>query len=226
MAIAVVTSATGTFDGVDDATTGAINTTGADLLVIITSKAGDGVAATVNDSKSNTWTGLTMREVASGERVQIFYATNVAGLVGSGHTFTAVGSFMSLAVIAFSGCHTTAPYDSLESGADTFGTTLQPGSLTPSQANCVVVQGLSFNTVQSGAVSINSSYTIQDQLDRISGDRMGVASAYLVQGAAAATNPTWTAATTSMAAVAAVFKEAGGGGGGAVVRNLTLLGVG
>lgn len=206
-------SATATDDSFSQAITASLDSTGADIIFAAVAKNGNGVAATMADNKGNTWNGLTAREVTAGERIQIFYAINPT--VGSGHIFTGGGTFVSMVVAGFSGGHLSSPFDTgRESGNDTFGTTLSPGSITPSVNDALVLQALAFNTVQSGLVAISAGYTIIAQLDRIGAARMGIALAFQRQTTAAATNPTWTAALTSMAAVSAAFIPATGGGGG------------
>ncbi len=100
------------------------------------------------------------------------------------------------------------PFD-VENGAIQYvGTTLQPGSVTPSENNELIVTGLGF--YPSGVLSVNSSFTISDQVNYVSSAAMGLGAAYLVQGTAGAVNPTWTDSTTatSLAAVIATFKAA------------------
>src|SRR5690242_7960475 len=73
--------------------TDAVNSTGADLIVLAVSYYGpDGPPSSITDNKSNTWTALTQQEGASGG-VRMYYCQ--APTVGSGHVFT-VGIYGSV----------------------------------------------------------------------------------------------------------------------------------
>lgn len=204
-------------------TSASLDTTGANLLVIVAIWYAPAGVITVSDSKSNTWTPRT--EYTSGgsnARVQIYY--NVAGTVGTGHTFTVAGTskFPSIWVLAASGSHGT-PYAS-ENGANTSSaTSLQPGSVTPPEDGCLVVTGLDCYTGTSA--NIGSGYTAMVE-DYLASNHLGGGGAYLIQGTAAAINPTWSWTTTGEAvACQAVFKS-DGITGGATAHNLLLLGCG
>src|SRR5690349_3343729 len=88
--------------GSGGSTTSAIDTTGADFIVVgvLYSQAHH---PTVSDSKSNTWTAVGSAHDSSQEGVQLYFCHNPT--VGSGHTFSALASssFASPFVIAFSG---------------------------------------------------------------------------------------------------------------------------
>lgn len=213
MAIALVAKiAAGSSDGLS-VTTGTIDTTGATLLVAVATGTGS-ADPTISDSKSNSWTELTDETVPGGESVRLFYS--IPSSVGAGHTVTVddSGHRPSVVFYSFSGTHATTPFDQESAGGNNFGSTVQPGSVTPSEDNCVIVQGVAFNV--NGTFSINGSYThTGDGTDYISNDgtnRHGVGGAYLIQTTATATNPTWThnPGSSSLAAVGAVFKAAGG----------------
>ena len=115
----VANTAKGTADTVS-VTTDAIDTTGADLIVINTATfitSDRGVAVT--DSKGNTWTPLTQYD-GSDSTTRLYYSLNPT--VGTGHTFTATSTgtvavvYPSIQVSAWSGAHDTASYD-VENGA-------------------------------------------------------------------------------------------------------------
>lgn len=170
MAIAFIDSTIAEGSG---ATSGSIDTTGANLIVVCVGSnySGPQVSA-ITDSKSNTWTALTGRgAVAKG---RIFYCLNPT--VGSGHTFTNSADGDRLFALAFSGVDS---YENDSGAADAD----QPGSLTPSlDGSLLVTMMRDF----AGNLSINSGFTIAE-LD--SGNDSGAA--YLIQLTAAAVNPTW-----------------------------------
>lgn len=186
-------------------TTPSINTTGATFLVAIIGDQSGGVAPVMSDSKSNTWINRTSYSTSVASRSTIAYVNNPT--VGTGHTFTitSAGNFPSICVAAFSGTEIVSVYD-VENGSFTNGaTSLQPGSITPSGNNYLVISGNGFNGTQT--LSINSSFTITDQQQYGAGNNYGTALAYLVQGAAAAVNPTWSWGSSNFAAASiASFK--------------------
>ena len=185
------------------------NTTGATLLVMILSTYANVAEPTPTDSNTNTWTPLTAQTYTGVLRVRIWYVVNPT--VGPGHTFqaTATGVYPTLVVGAFAGVTVTAPFD-VQNGAIAAATTaIQPGSVTPAQANEIVITGLSTDN-GSSAIGINLGYTIvaTEPADNFN---EGTSMAYLVQTAAAATNPTWAwTGSVRIASVIAAFKDAGG----------------
>lgn len=206
-----------------NATSTAVNTTTATLVVVLGVASSSGTMV-VSDNKTNTWSTLTPTEVGGGEMAQLFFMT--AGTVGAGHTFTITASngFSSVCVAAFSGTTGSSLLDLEAAGGTAFGTTVQPGSITPSANNYLHVTGVAFNVA--GTMTISASHTIAAQVD-VGAFTRGGALAYDIQTTATARNPTWTNTnTSSMAAVAASLKDVAGGGGGGTVPRGTLLGVG
>lgn len=199
--------------GVNGGTTGAIDTTGASFLVLAVGWYVGGTAPSVSDSKSNTWVPLTQQSFGGVSSSRLYYS--IAPTVGSGHTFTASGSssYSSICVLAFSGSH-ASPYDQ-ENGSGATSSTIQAGSLTPSEDNCLVVAGVCPSD-GSGNISINGGFTEYDIIWVI-GNNEGCGIGYLIQTTAAAANPTWTMdASSAVTATIATFKAAAGGGGGGV----------
>lgn len=203
----------GSSDGLT-VTTDPIDTSTAKLIVLVLTGTSDTTGGP-SDNKSNTWTALTEEVVVGGERVILYYC--ISPTVGSGHTFTwtpSAGSRPSVAAQAFS--HDGTPvFDQENVGGSAFGSSVQPGSVTPSADNCLIVQGIAFNV--SGTLSINESYVFagdsSDYSDKDASNKLGIGAAHLIQTSATATNPTWThnPGSSSLAAVGAVFKSTGGG---------------
>lgn len=201
------------YTGAVGGTSAGVDTTGADLIVVqVIWSLGGGTAIepTLSDNKSNTWTPLTVQQVANGVCGRILYCQ--APTVGSGHTFTLGGSPIAVPALymaAFSGS-TASPADQ-QNGTHTTSsiTSVQPGSITPSQDNCLVVTGLGMAGTSGPAV--DSGFTITDSAALAGGVNYGAGLAYLVQGSAAAINPTWswTGASTQTIATIASFKPAG-----------------
>ena len=185
-------------------TTSSVDTTGANLLVVAVSYYGSANDPTLSDSKGNTWTGLTARESnGTSPAVRLYWCKPTS--VGSGHTFTAAqaGSFPVVSMSAFSGA-ATSPYDQ-ESGTAvaTGSTSYQPGSITPSENNCVLVTGVA---TAGTSHSVNSSFNAT-ATDNLASNHIGGGIAYKIQTTAGAENPTWSWTTsTNRAAAMASFK--------------------
>lgn len=201
----IATASAACTSGNTTATTAAIDTTGANLLAAVIVDY-DGVTSTIadaSDSKANTWTPLTTRKTVGDERVTIWYSVPTS--VGSGHTFTAsrAGTFPSIHVVAATGALAT-PFD-VENGATTTGTTIQPGSITPSTNGTLIITGVAASNEATG-FSIGSGFTQLGNFTNTANHQAG-SGAYLVQNPAAAINPTWTAvANTTHSAAIAAFK--------------------
>ena len=193
--------------GFNGGTSGSINATGANLLVACVSWHATGPVPTFSDSKGNPWTQAVESREFLDYYIRLYYSVPTA--VGSGHTFTAAGpgSMASINVTAWSGA-TASPLDQT-AGEGVGGTTIQPGPVTPTQndellISCLTNTGDTSNTSR----SINGGFTISGQ---IGADHTiystSIAGAYLVQTTAATANPTWSYPVDNTAnAVIATFK--------------------
>lgn len=177
-------------------TTPAINTTGATFFVAAVTSWEPSVEVAVTDTQGNAWTNLPAFFNTGNTRVRLSYATSA--LVGPSHTFSYLGpgtgnqAFCALAVAAFRGIRLVAPLDG-QSGTPPSGasvTTLQPGSVTPTQSAALLVTALGFDNSQT--VTVNLGFTITNQVNYGGSMNFGIALAYLVQATPAAINPTWT----------------------------------
>jgi hypothetical protein len=188
-------------------TIGPLDTTGADLLVIVlASSDAEPPSQSGTDSKGNTWTALTASVRAGWSQCRIWYCVP-GSKVGTGHavTWTASGSFyLSGYFAAFSGCNPIGTVDQ-QSGA---ANATSPGSITPSQNNELVVAGIS--AWPQPVVSVDASMTLLGANVRDGGSNYCTCGiAYKIQTTAAPINPAW---NTSDALVIASFKSASGGG--------------
>lgn len=173
--------------GLHGGTSPAMDTTGADLILISLSWYPNFTPSPVpTDSKSNTWTGLTARTQGNSKH-QFFYCLNPT--VGTGHTFTVSGSLFAPAWViqAFAG---VGSFDQ-QIGTTGSGTpaSIQPGSLTPSANNALVVTGIG-GEMPSG-LSVTGGLT-QTTIHWVSGSNLAAATGWAVQTTATAINPTWT----------------------------------
>ncbi len=199
--------------GSSSATTGSVDSTGADLAVIFSARLAF-AGVTFSDSKGNTYTALTSVRHSIFDH-SLAYCLNPT--VGSGHTFTTSGaSEPSVECELFGGVDA---YDQ-ESGFGGATLTPQPGSITPPEDGCLFVTGL--NADNNSSWSINSSFTLAASINSSPGTYAGSASAYKIQTTAGAENPTWTATgNANTVTTMATFTPTAGGGGGGFIDNTT-----
>lgn len=194
-------------------TTNAVDTSGADLLVVECAFLSF-TSPTFSDSKGNTWNGPLSHD--SGTSVSQLFWTKPTS-VGSGHTFTLSGTacFPSIAASAFSGS-SASPLDQTNGAQGSGGlNNLQTGSVTPGEDNELIVTGIAANTVASNTITIDSGFTIGAQVT--SDTNISVAIAYIIETTATAKNPSWdvtpSGTMTDAATEIATFKVSSGGGG-------------
>jgi hypothetical protein len=209
----------------------------------ITTTGGSAVYANVSDFQSdgytltdatmacmspcNTYTGLTAQSNTADGRSRIWYNENPT--VGAGHVFTVTcttSCYPVISVLVCTGTRTSSSFDQ-ENGSNASGatvTTIQPGSVTPSENNEVVIAGLSYTgttvaTVDSGFNQLDATAPLD------AGNAFGGGIAFKVQTTAAGVNPTWTWMDgTKAAATVATFKQPSTAT--PLRGNLLLLGVG
>ena len=193
MAIAVVASLWEQ-PGTNGGTTASIDTTGC-TGIFIHAAYGPYTTATMSDSKSNTYSSAILIADDNGNRSNIFYCANPT--VGTGHTFTISGTaiYATLKVLACSGTNTSqTPQTSSVKGS---GVTIQPGSITPSENDMLVVTGLS-SDVTFGTISPDSPFSSNYNAINDNGStHKSNGSAREIQTTATARNPTWTYSSTS-----------------------------
>lgn len=176
-----------------------INTTGADLIVIVVADYQPAAASNISDSLGNIWTSLSISTAAPVARCRILYCSNP--IVGAGHTFSATSpgsdTFPCIGVAAFSG-YPLFDVDGSNLGGN--GTVLDSGPVLPT-GPCIVVAALSY--LATSAV-IDNGFTVIEVSNDLAGFRMGMA--YKIS-TATSTKGTWSWSTPEwMASKAASFK--------------------
>lgn len=187
-----------TASGLNGATTGANDTSTATLLIM--SVAWSGVAPTIADSKSNTWVPLTVKTGGASNVSNRLYYCLASPVVGTGHTFSATGAGLAIALSVEA--HDGGPYTFVsENGAAYTATvSVQPGA--PSGNSTLMVTGISLG--DASVPTIGSGFTIATFRTFSGGSNYGASQAYLYQALGAGVNPTWGAMS-------------GGAGGGATI---------
>jgi hypothetical protein len=192
----VLVSHTGAAGTGSAATTSGINTSGATLLIVSVASWHNTGVPSVSDSKGNSWTQLTSYIGGSnGTRQTLYYCASPK--VGPSHTFTASisGGFPSITVQAWSGA-AVSPFDQQNGNSSSSASTLQPGSITPSQNNELVVSGICVGTLVT--LAVDSGLVITDQIGYGGANNFGGGLAYWIESVAAAINPIWSWGGTSM----------------------------
>lgn len=214
MTIALISNTVGA--GLNGATSDAVDTTGANLLVIAVASSSGTI--TVSDNKSNTYTPLTSY-VSSSQAARLYYCASPT--VGVGHTFTVSGTtqVINFRALAYSGASGT-PLD-LDSGftyTAVEGTAIDDATFLPSENNCLVISAhclgglVSGYTAHAGMTSLGHNAFSPDNY-------YGLGVVHAIQTTATAYDPatttvaSWTTAVPIRVASAA-FKAASGGGGG------------
>jgi len=188
-AITVLSSVTKQF-GTTRVFNTAISTTGASLIVVgLTYRASEG--AHFKDTLGNTWTQCNAYAgtgFTSG--VTFFYCVNPT--TSANHYFgnwdgSGTSYYGGFSVFALSGTATSSPLD-LQNGQyiASLSSTATPGSITPSENNCIVFTGcMNFNGT---APTIPTGYT---GFNWTTGTAYAGGCGYKIQTTAGAENPSW-----------------------------------
>lgn len=210
MAYALIASVTSA--AANTHTSGAIDTTGANRLLVAISD--DSGAGTLSDSKSNTYT-LDKQSTDTGPRVRIYRCDSPT--VGSGHTFTLTGSavYGVLMATAWSGADTGSGMDQ-SNQASSAATTLAVGSVTPTVDNELLLYaagcGPTVNSVDIGTLLLS--------VPGVGGVNYGGGLGYQIQTTATARNPTFTmSGSGNNRGAIATYKASAGGGADSVTGN-------
>lgn len=197
MSITLIDHAASVGAGTSTAPSVTMDNTGANLLVAALAAIS---TAGPTDSSGNTWTLVFSSAVDSGE-LSLFYCANP--VVSSSQTIAFAADYSSCCVASFAGV-AAAPLDQKLIGTQATGvTTVRPGSIVPSQNNCLVISAVGSHNVAS-SVSVDSGLTLLDYEDFVTSSAYGSALAFYIQPVAASIDPTWTY-NASVDAVAAIL---------------------
>lgn len=186
MSIAIITSASGTPSVHGSVTTSEFNSTGGETLVVLSASSGD-ADRTITDDKSNVFPGPVDRFYTAGGSVQLDIVESM--ITGSGHDVTLAFPYTTPAIAAIVATGLAAsPLDQTAAGYTGNGTSIQPGSITPSEDGCLI---LIAGRCNAGTASISITDGFNTNLVSISwgGNVVGWFS-WIIQGSAAAINPT------------------------------------
>lgn len=187
-------------------TSPAVDMTGANLIVIVVTDAcGPGFA--LSDSSSNTYTRVVNGTTQCGAGADVSIYEKATPTVTSSMTFTttATTTTMAIAILGFSNAN-ASPFDVGSTNA-VGGASCTPGSVTPSQANSLVVSGGSGVHPQSGSITGAAGFTVTDSAAEVTSGSTSILAQYQVQTTATAENPTvgFSSAPATVCSIA-VFK--------------------
>ena len=184
---------------------GAIDTTGCDLIVISLSLYSGNISGRVmTDSVGNTYTQAAYAD--SGNYHNALYYCQ-GPVTNSSHTFSCNdnSNALSLTVACYSGSDPSG-LDQLVIGSGSGGSTYQAGSITPSVNSELIICSIACAATVG---VIDSGFTV-DEFEGNSGGGVGNGLARLFQSTAGAVNPTWTTAGFDNIGINASFKASTG----------------
>lgn len=199
--------------GINGGTSSSIDTSGADTIFFTVGNIG-GAGVAVSDSNSNTWTLVKAQDNGNGLYSTIYRSATPA-TVGTGHTFTATltNGQVSIGVSAWTGGATSSIDDQTNGQGGIFTATSLPGPITPTQDGTLVIAAAACSDDNREPSSIDSGFTVTGS--HVSGSfSINNGHYYLVQGSAAALDPTITipaGSATLFASTIANFKAAAAG---------------
>ncbi len=203
---------TGSGDG-SNVTTAAQNSTTVDYILI--AKRYWSTEPTLTDNQTgNTYSAVTAAQ-DSGDgtgRPRLRLYGGIPGDKDASHTWTLSGSFNEpgITVWGLKGVKQTSPIDQTSGAGVDGGTSIQAGSITPSEDNCIVICAAGYKIGTSG--SINLSFT-GNFIDGVNFFSNGGGGGYEIQTTATARNPTisWTGTNDASASIVSIKAAAATG---------------
>lgn len=177
-------------------TTAAISTVGANLIIVSRADFSNNDIA-INDSAGNTWTNVINYQPATSNLfIAVYYCLNP--ITSATHTFTTPtdgnGNFPAIGVASFSGANATSPFDTSTTNTSALAASLQPGSITP-PANGALLYACGSSLSTSTTIT---GMTVLDDVAFANGIHVGFTHGYVIQGSAAALNPTFNFSTSNL----------------------------
>lgn len=170
-------------------TAGSIDTTGASVILVFITDYNGNPASTISDNQSNSYGSPILAPSLSGSvRVQVW--VKFSPTTNAAHTWTTGASAFapSLAVLALTNTAVSA-VDQTISASATASATVQPGSITPSASNGIIITGYGSANIHD---SVSAPFSPVDGQIIVSGEHESLAMSFEIQTTATARNPTWT----------------------------------
>lgn len=188
-------------------TSSSVDTTGASLIVVGCSSY-QAACAGFTDSQSNSYTQLTRR--TDGDNNFTWYY-KCGPSTSASHTWTATNSaFPVIFIQVYSGTATSSCFDVESTAAGTAAGGLA-STITPSQANSLIITGVADVVTDTRTVSANLSATANKLLEHNQASAMSGASGDILDYAGTSTiTITWTQTVNTILISNAVFKPSSG----------------
>lgn len=206
----------------NNATTSTVDMTGATHFVVCVGMPNGNDEPTISDTAGNTnWVrDELVSSLVSGD-LRVYRCANALDSANYALTLNSVqANFFGIVVHGFSGVKTTSPLDAnSNSNVQNGVSSIQPGSMTPTEDGEVVYTGIVVHTSGNNPSSIDSGFTRASVA--VSADNFGVGGAYKVQTSAGAENPTWsiTPAADDPATVIFAYKAEPTGGAAIILTG-------
>jgi len=190
MAYALIASTSKASTGSGNAvTTDPIDTTGATLITVTVTHLLGGLGA-LTDNVSNSYGAVVLSTDQPNEAIEWYVKESPT--TNAGHTFTigaAANSYQTIFVHAWSGSAASALDQTNEAVNGSNATSIQPGSVTPTEDNELVMTAVAWSN-SSGGASVSDSFATPLAIDTATTNIPGAVS-YKIQTSAVAVNPTW-----------------------------------
>jgi hypothetical protein len=207
-------------NGTTEAVTFDSNVTAGNLIFCTFTMDGAGTTGidSLTDSLGNTYTQIALiKDTTAGQVYGFYYAKNILGgacTVTVDYTTTESLSFRRIAVVEYSGCDTTAPFDQSGNTPHDVTATGTDGvvspSITPTANGCLIVGAFGNSSGGNPTIAAGTNFTEDVETATTTGADIEVES--LTQGTAAAISATWTVSIASQNCTefVASFKAAAG----------------
>ena len=182
-----------------------VNTTGATMIVVQGGDSGTSFVA-LSDTAANTFTTIrTDTYPTIPTRLTAYYVTNPITSGSDVFTFTSSVGQPSICVSAWTG-NGTYPVD-VQSGANgSFSTSANPGSITPTGNNEMVLTSVVPKN-DGSSPTVSAGFSVIGALASSPGNSVSMAMAYKIQATPSALNPTWSFATSPYAVNIIAFTQ-------------------
>lgn len=176
--------------------TGAVfNANGGNFICGVISYLDFGTTPTISDG-TNTFSYTTIYSLTT-TKMRFFYCPGATCSNGMTLTVTGNGTFPSIVAVAFSNVKTASPFDA-DSGGNVSGlTSVQAGSVTPSNDNQLLLFGFNGYVLNETINLSGTGWTKLAQKNSDGSNNVCASLAYKIQTTAGPENPTWSWTTPS-----------------------------
>lgn len=185
--ITFVSSGAGAASSPNIAVSTRFSTIGSNLIVVAVGT--ETTTVSISDTAGNTYT-LVRTDTTTSDYLMTYYCYNPVVTAANKITINSLSGYPAVCAAAFSGV-ATSPLDQQNGFGTTGVTAIQPGSITPSANNYLLISGVMTDYASTFPTpTIDSGFTISNYIP-LSGSTVGCGLAYLIQTLALPENPKW-----------------------------------